>query len=314
MAVVDVLDPFGRRDDREQPHARRAGVLDELHRVHGRVAGREHRVEQDDVAVRDVGRQLHVVLDRAQRLLVAVETDEADARARDQRQHAVEHPEPRAQDRAHGDLLAGDARERLHLERRLDVDVLGREILRRLVGEEQRDLLDELAEVDGRRVLVPQVRQLVLDERVSDLGDAQETYESCSRGSPGTAAACRRARARGRAARRRSALSFSESTMIDATSAEVVFVEAAHRRCRCAEAHARRDHRRPLVERHRVAVRGQPALLETLLRGEARPLGCAQVELNEVRVGAAGENVVPAVDQRRCRACLRSRGSASGSP
>ena len=57
--------------------------------------------------------------------------------------------------------------ERLHLERRLDVDVLGRQVLRRLVGEEQRHLLDELAEVHGRRVFVPQVRQLVLDERVS---------------------------------------------------------------------------------------------------------------------------------------------------
>ena len=50
---------------------------------------------------------------------------------------------------------------------------------------------------------------------------------------------------------------------------------------------------------HRVAVRGQLALLEPLLRREARPLGRAQVELHEVRVGAAGEHVVAAVDQAR---------------
>ena len=167
--------PFGRRDDREQPDARRARVLDELHGVHGRVAGREHRVEQDHLAVGDVLRQLHVVLDRMQRLLVAVEADEADARAGDQRQHAVEHPEPGAEDRADGDLLAGDARERAQLERRLDVDVLGRQILRRLVGEEQGDLLDQAPEVHGRRVLVAQVRELVLDERVVDLDDGIRT-------------------------------------------------------------------------------------------------------------------------------------------
>src|SRR5438132_1315927 len=57
------------------------------------------------------------------------------------------------------------------LERRLDLDILRGEILRRLVGQEQCDLVDELAEVDGRRVLVAKVRELVLDERVLDLDD-----------------------------------------------------------------------------------------------------------------------------------------------
>ena len=52
--------------------------------------------------------QLHVVLDGLERLLVAVQADEPDAGARDQREHAVEHPHPRPQDRADRDLLAGD--------------------------------------------------------------------------------------------------------------------------------------------------------------------------------------------------------------
>ena len=73
------------------------------------------------------------------------------------------------------------------------------------------------------------------------------------------------------------------------------------------------DHRRPLVERHGVAVHGQPALLEPLLRGEPRPLGRAQVELHEVRVGAAGEHVEAAVDRARPRACRRSCAPAAGS-
>src|SRR5439155_25126803 len=75
------------------------------------------------------------------------------------------------QDRTHGDLLAADAREATNLERGLNLDVLRRQVLRRLVRQQQRDLVHQLAEVDRRRVPVAQVRQLVLDERVLDLDD-----------------------------------------------------------------------------------------------------------------------------------------------
>src|SRR5262249_12569920 len=87
----------------------------------------------------------------------------------------------RTEDRADGDLFARDTRHRRHLERRVDVDVLGREVLRRLVGEEQRHFLDELPEVDGRRVLVPQVRELVLDERVADFDHGHGVCECSGR-------------------------------------------------------------------------------------------------------------------------------------
>ena len=131
----------------------------------GRVAGREHRVEQQHVALGDVGRELHVVLDRLERLLVAVEADEADAGDGDQREDAVEHPDAGAQDRADGDLLAGDALGARPLERRLDVDLLEVHVLRRLVGQEQRQLVDEPAEHLGVGVHVPQQPELVPDER-----------------------------------------------------------------------------------------------------------------------------------------------------
>jgi hypothetical protein len=78
----------------------------------------------------------------------------------------------RPQHRADRHLLARDPLRRHPLERGLDLDRLRREVLRRLVGEEQGDLVDELAEVDRRRRLVPEIGELVLDERVLDLGDA----------------------------------------------------------------------------------------------------------------------------------------------
>src|SRR5205823_2742286 len=134
-------------------------------------AGREHRVEEEDVAIGNVVRQLHEVLDRLERLLVAIEADEADARARDQGENGVEHPDAGAQDRTDGDLLAGDPSRGRALHGRLDLDLLVREILRRLVGQKERELVDELPELLGRRRDVAQEAELVLDERVVDLDD-----------------------------------------------------------------------------------------------------------------------------------------------
>ena len=50
-ASMDALDPLRRGDDRDQPNARRAASFTSFDRVRGRVAGREHRVEQDHVAL-----------------------------------------------------------------------------------------------------------------------------------------------------------------------------------------------------------------------------------------------------------------------
>ena len=84
---------------------------------------------------------------------------------------AVEHPDARAQDRADGDLLPRDPARRHLLERRLDLDLLVGEVLRRLVREQERELVDELPEHLRRRRDVAQEAELVLDERVIDLDD-----------------------------------------------------------------------------------------------------------------------------------------------
>ena len=182
-----------------------------------------------------------------------------------------------------------EMRARRHpLERRLDLDLLVGEVLRRLVREQQRQLVDELAELLRRRRDVAQQPELVLDERVrrprrrcpaAAARRSRRHVASCSRGSPGRAAASRRAPRCARRARRGPASSPSASQMMRADLAEVLLVEAAHRRRRRADADARRDRRRPLVERHGVAVDGQPDLVQPLLRVLARPVGRAQVEL-----------------------------------
>jgi hypothetical protein len=165
---VHFLDPFRGGDQADERDRAGAGVLDLRDRGDARVPGREHRVEHDRVALAEVVGQLDVVLDRLERLLVAVHADEADPCARDQRQRPFQHAHACTQDRADRDLLARDALGPHHLERRLDLDRLGGEVLGRLVGQEQRELVDELPEVDGGRVLVAEVRELVLDQRMGD--------------------------------------------------------------------------------------------------------------------------------------------------
>ena len=86
--------------------------------------------------------------------------------------------------------------------------------------------------------------------------------------------------------------------MIAADLAEVVLVEAAHRHRRRADPDAGRDRRRPLVERDGVAVDGDLHLVQPLLRVLARPFGVAEVDLHQVRVGAAREDLQPALLQR----------------
>ena len=56
--------------------------------------------------------------------------------------------------------------------RRLDLDVLERQVARDLVAEQHADLVQELAEALRRALLVAHQRQLVLHQRVVDDGDA----------------------------------------------------------------------------------------------------------------------------------------------
>ena len=71
----------------------------------------------------------------------------------------------------------------------------------------------------------------------------------------------------------------------------VGLVEAAHGRGRRADADARGDRRRALVERHGVAVDGHEDVVQPLLHVLARERAVAQVELDEVRVGAARQQL-----------------------
>ena len=95
-----------------------------------------------------------------------------DAGRGDEVEHAFEEAVAGPEDRGEDRLLAlQDGR--LHLgQRRLDGRGGERQVAGHLIGEEQRDLAQELAEMRGRRILVAHQREFVLHEGVIDDGDA----------------------------------------------------------------------------------------------------------------------------------------------
>ena len=173
---------------------------------------------------------------------------------------------------------------------------------------------DELAEVDGRRVLVPQVGQLVLDERVVDVRQTtvwvtRRTRVAAEAGVERPLRAQRRARA---ASASTSAPSPSAPTMIPPTSRKSSSSKPRIVAAGVPIADARGDGRRPLVERHGVAVDGQLDLGEPLLGVLARPLGARRSSCSRcVSVPPVTTSRPASLASRRAR--RRSRGPGSGS-
>ena len=84
---------------------------------------------------------------------------------RDQREQGVDHPQSGAQDRHEADLARQTVTDRFG-HGRADGVFGDREIARGFVADEQRDLVDELAEILGARLLGAEHVDLVQDQRM----------------------------------------------------------------------------------------------------------------------------------------------------
>ena len=190
---------------------------------------------------------------------------------------------------------------------------------------------DELPEHLRRRRHVAQEAELVLDERVAHLGDAARRGRGDERSRTGLSLLAvgevRRVAAEAGIER---ALSHSASLRA-AERAEVGAVRERldddARRPRGSRPRRSRASSRPACRRGRprrpsAAARRtgrccgssvSPTSCEPLLGVLARPLGRAQVELEQVRVGPAGEHVEPAARAASRRARRRSPAPAAGS-
>src|SRR6267143_5421826 len=74
---------LGRRDEAEEADALGARMLERFYGVRRRAASGEHGVEHEEVARVLAGRNLEIVVDRLERVVLAVDADVADARRGD---------------------------------------------------------------------------------------------------------------------------------------------------------------------------------------------------------------------------------------
>ena len=138
----------------------------------GASAGREHRIEEQELALGGIAGNFEVIVDRLERLVIAIEADVSDARRGDEFEDAFDHTESSPQDWDERELLPGDALTDGALEGGLDGDIFEREVGGGLVGHEHRNLVDELLENLRRRAAVAENCDLVLNERVADEGQS----------------------------------------------------------------------------------------------------------------------------------------------
>ena len=131
----------------------------------------EHRIEEEELTFRGVGRNLEVIVHRLECVVVTVEADMSNTRRGDQPEDAVDHAEPGAQDRYEGELFSGKALTRGGLERGLHGDLLQRKIRRGLVRHEHGDLVHKLLKDLFRGVFVAEERHLVAYEWVLHHGE-----------------------------------------------------------------------------------------------------------------------------------------------
>ncbi|CAI8994937.1 hypothetical protein EMIT0P228_80065 [Pseudomonas brassicacearum] len=171
VGILHGLDAFGSGDQHHGADVPAAGLFQQVDGGDHGAAGGEHRVNDHRQALVDFRYQFFQVGVRLQGLLVASHAHGADLGPRDQAQHALEHADAGAQDRHHGDLLAGDF---LDLDRAgPTVDFIGlqRQVLGGLVSEQGTDFLGEFTEVLRANVSAAHQAEFVSDQRMADLED-----------------------------------------------------------------------------------------------------------------------------------------------
>ena len=160
------LDAFRSGDQADELDALCAMLLDLGDGINGAAAGSQHRVQNQNITLCDILRQLAEVLHGLQGLLVAVQADEAHLCGGQQGQHTVQHTHACAQDGHQSQLAASQHLGLCHGDGCFDLHLFQRQVTGRFVAQQGRDLANEVTELLGAGLLVAQNAQLVLQQRM----------------------------------------------------------------------------------------------------------------------------------------------------
>src|SRR6218665_923434 len=171
VGLLQSGDALGRGQQADELDRAGLELLQARHAGDGRVAGGQHRVDHDGVALVDPGGHFEVVLHGLQRGRVAVQADVADTGAGHHVEHAVEKAVARAQDRDQHQFLAVDHLAGHGLQRGFDLHRRQRHVARDLVCHQLAQFAQQAAKAVAAGIFPAHQRELVLDQRVGDDGE-----------------------------------------------------------------------------------------------------------------------------------------------
>ena len=151
----------------------RASLLEVGDRSAGGAAGSQHRVDQQVAEALRVGRELPVVANGLQRLLVSVEAQVADPGPGNEPQHPFDHAQPRPQYGHDHQKVLTDATGPHLLQRRLEGDFLTHQAACGVKGHQECDLRDKLPYPLVAGMAIAHEGQLVFDQRMLNDGERQ---------------------------------------------------------------------------------------------------------------------------------------------
>ena len=155
----------------EKANARCTSAFERGHRSSGAPSSRQHGIEQKEIALGGVARNLEVVIHWLERVVVAIQANMADASCGNEARHPFDHSEPRTQNGNKCEFFSTYAPSRGSLQRCFNRRILEGKFARRLVRDQCSDLVNKLLEDLGGCRTVAQKRELVLHERMG--GHAQ---------------------------------------------------------------------------------------------------------------------------------------------
>ena len=172
MYAPHPFDPRRRADETDQPNAFRSALLEPVDRRNSSVSGGENRDHHNHKPFREIGRRLEKIFDCDKSFRFAVKPDMRNPCGWDEIKDALRHRNAGAKYRGNDKLLSGDLRGGHACEGSFDLDTRQRQVTRDLITQQHADFLEQLAKRLGRAILVADHRELMLNQRMIDDGDA----------------------------------------------------------------------------------------------------------------------------------------------
>ena len=188
-AAVDVyvgillLDTLDSLRSSQQHHELDVGAAVLLHKANGgggRTAGGQHGIHDQDVPLRHVLGHLAEIFHRLQGLLVTVKADMAHPGRGYHPQHAVHQAKARPENRYHRKFLPLQRGSHGLTDRCLHLFLRQRQVPGGLIGEKHANLGNNLTEIFGRSILIPEDGQLMGQQRMIDDMDFFAVHWCCT--------------------------------------------------------------------------------------------------------------------------------------